>query len=161
MIKDIGFIVMEKISWIPLEKCRKDLLNETKRSIVQQLRGFVQEWRKIEGPYFGSVDVGHAKMSCSNIRGIRNLINMDLLRQEKSSTKGWWKHSVTPDPVENSARRMKPWQGESLPRGKMGKGTEKCSCMGIYTKATGIVDWDAAGYNIMAKEYFGLRYTAL
>lgn len=26
---------------------------------------------------------------------------------------------------------------------------------------TGIVDWDAAGYNIMEKEYFGLRYTAL
>lgn len=58
IIEDIGFIVMGIIPGTPLEKCWEDLSSHAKRSIVQQLHGFIQEWRKIEGPYFGSVDGG-------------------------------------------------------------------------------------------------------
>ncbi|OJJ88480.1 uncharacterized protein ASPGLDRAFT_42052 [Aspergillus glaucus CBS 516.65] len=35
MIEDIGFILMEKVPGIPLEKCWEDLPRDAKRSIVQ------------------------------------------------------------------------------------------------------------------------------
>ena len=56
MIEDIWFTSMEKVPGVTLERCWKGLTKDTKRSIVQQLQQFIHEWRKIEGPFFGTVD---------------------------------------------------------------------------------------------------------
>jgi hypothetical protein len=49
---------MESIAGITLERCWQSLTGDAKQSIVRQLQGYIQEWRQIEGPLFGSVDGG-------------------------------------------------------------------------------------------------------
>lgn len=58
MIEDIGFILMERMPGIPLEECWDRLSIAARKSIVQQLKDYVQQWRRIEGTFFGSVDGG-------------------------------------------------------------------------------------------------------
>lgn len=61
MIEDIGFILMVKVPGVALEKSWEDLPKDAKRSIVQQLQCFIQEWRKTEEPCFGSIDGGQCE----------------------------------------------------------------------------------------------------
>jgi hypothetical protein len=57
-IEDIGFILMRKIPGVTLQACWEDLLEDTQKYIVDQPRGYVHEWRSIEGMFFGSIDQG-------------------------------------------------------------------------------------------------------
>lgn len=58
MIEDIGFILMEKIHGIQLSQSWSKLPPALKESLVQVLRGYIQQWRQIEGSFFGTVDSG-------------------------------------------------------------------------------------------------------
>ncbi|KAJ5383166.1 hypothetical protein N7517_001077 [Penicillium concentricum] len=58
MIEEIGFILMEKIPGNQLGKIWSKLSRMLKEPLVQELRDYVQQWRQIKGPFFGTVDNG-------------------------------------------------------------------------------------------------------
>ncbi|KAJ5144332.1 hypothetical protein N7526_001840 [Penicillium atrosanguineum] len=167
-IADIGFILMSKIPGIPLENCWKDLTLDAKSSIVQQLSGYIQKWRQIEGLVFGSIDGGPCE---------------DILFQHPWDAK--------PHPYGPYATRKEFNQGvvealrNSRPNAQLTKKDEPLvrrilvsgdqdetkvlthgdlhpsNIMVNGNIVTGIIDWGAAGYSISAREYFCIRWQAL
>ena len=49
---------MAKITGVTLEQCWSGLAQDAKSSIARQLDGFIQQWRQVEGPFFGPGDGG-------------------------------------------------------------------------------------------------------
>lgn len=169
MIEDIGFILMGKVPGIPLEKCWEDLPGDVKRSIVQQLQGFIQEWRKIEGPCFGSIDGG----PCEDVF-FKHSWEPEPRRYGPFLTRKEFNQGVV-EALCNSRPNGKlakdePLAERILDSGKDGESERKVFMHGDLHQNNIMVDenvitrviyWGAAGYSIMAREYFGLRWQAL
>ncbi|KAL1616233.1 hypothetical protein SLS54_008526 [Diplodia seriata] len=58
MKDDLGFILMEKIEGRPLSELWDRLDAEKRVSIVEQLRGFIEQWRELKGSWYGSLGGG-------------------------------------------------------------------------------------------------------
>ncbi|KAK8220981.1 hypothetical protein IWZ01DRAFT_477911 [Phyllosticta capitalensis] len=58
-VKDgIGYILMERMRGVPLEERWKDLDAVKREKVVGELRGYVQEWRRLRGEWFGGLAAG-------------------------------------------------------------------------------------------------------
>ncbi|KAJ5219929.1 hypothetical protein N7468_009133 [Penicillium chermesinum] len=167
-IADIGFILMSKVPGVPLEKCWKGLTRDTKRSIVGQLKGFIQEWRQIEGPLFGSIDGG----SCEDILfqhawdAVPRRYGPFLTRKEFNQ--GVVEALRYSRPNAQLTKRDEPLVEGILASGGQDEGKvlthgdlHQSNIMVDGNVVTGIIDWGAAGYSISAREYFCLRWQAL
>ena len=170
MIEDVGFILMEKVPGTPLEKCWEYLPPNSKRSIVQQLRDFIQEWRKIEGPYFGPVDGG----PCEDVF-FKHSWNPEPRQYGPFSTRkdfnqGLLEALCNSRPNGKLTEKDEPLAKKILASGNDGQGDRKAFTHGDLHQSnimvedntiTGVIDWGTAGYSIMAREYFGIRWQAL
>lgn len=166
-IAEIGFIVMSKIPGLPLNQCREQLTRYSKESIVQQLSGFFQEWRQIEGPLFGSIDGG----PCEHILfhhswdaepwqygpfSMRKELNKEVIkafgyaRPNGQPTK---RDMPLMEKIHESSSRD---ERKVLTHG----GLHRSNIMVNGGTISGIIDWGAAGYSVSAREYFCLRWQA-
>lgn len=170
MIGDIGFILMEKIPGVPLSKCWGDLPQSSMETITAQLRDYIQQWRKIEGTFFGTVDGGpcedvifkHPREQTTyqygpyQIRAEFNQGVVGALRNSRPNRKLTNNDGVLVEKLLAS--------GDNSQDGKkiFTHGDLHQSNIIVQDNAiTGIVDWGVAGYSIPAREYFGLKWTAL
>ena len=58
MIDDMGFTLMAKVEGTTLSRCWEQLSEDTKDRIAKQLHVYVEEWRRIEGQFYGTIDGG-------------------------------------------------------------------------------------------------------
>ncbi|EKG16072.1 Aminoglycoside phosphotransferase [Macrophomina phaseolina MS6] len=55
---DLGFILMEKIEGRPLSEVWDRLDDEKCAYVIEQLRGFINQWRQLKGTWYGSLGGG-------------------------------------------------------------------------------------------------------
>jgi aminoglycoside phosphotransferase (APT) family kinase protein len=170
MIGDIGFILMEKIPGEPLDKCWAHLSRDSMESITKQLHYYVQQWRKIEGTFLGSVDGG----PCEDVI-FKHPWEAKTYRYGPFQTRRGFNQGVV-----EALRKSRPNGKLSekdyvlveriLASGNHGQDERKVFTHGDLHQSNiiiennviaGIVDWGAAGYSIAAREYFGLKWSAL
>ncbi|PLN79452.1 protein kinase-like protein [Aspergillus taichungensis] len=168
VIGDIGFILMEKIPGKSLEDCWEDMAEVSQRSIVRQLDGFIQEWRQIEGPVFGSVDGGpcedilfkHSWDATPRQYGpfpTRKAFNqgvVEALRYSRPQAKLTAKDEPLAQKILASGDQD---ERKVLTHGDL----HQSNIIVDDDVVTGVIDWGAAGYSIWAREYFGIRWQAL
>lgn len=58
MKDDLGFILMEKIEGRPLSEVWERLDQEKRNYVMEQLRGFIEQWRTLTGSWYGSLGGG-------------------------------------------------------------------------------------------------------
>lgn len=167
-IAEFGFILMSKVPGVSLERCWKNLTRDVRVSIVQQLKGFIQEWRQIEGPFFGSIDGG----PCEDVL-FQHSWDAETRRYGPFSTRKEFNQGVV-----EALRYSRP-NGELTTRdlplaerilASSSQDERKVLTHGDLHQSniivdgevvTGIIDWGAAGYSTSAREYFCLRWQAL
>lgn len=166
MIEDVGFILMRKIPGVPLEACWESLSEDSQQCILEQLRAYIHEWRRVEGTFFGSIDQG----PCEDIvfkhpwgeqnqqygpYQTRKAFNQGVVDALKNSRPG----GQLVDEDDYCLAK------EILASGENGQDERKILTHGDLHptniiindgKVAGIIDWGAAGYSIAAREYFGL-----
>ncbi|KAL1848587.1 hypothetical protein Plec18170_007896 [Paecilomyces lecythidis] len=166
MIEDIGFILMRKIPGVPLEACWESLSEDSQQCILEQLRAYIHEWRRVEGTFFGSIDQGpcedivfkHPWGEKNHQYGpyqTRKVFNQGVVDALKNSRPG----GQLVDEDDYCLAK------EILASGENGQDERKFLTHGDLHptniiindgKVAGIIDWGAAGYSIAAREYFGL-----
>lgn len=141
-----------------------------KRSIVQQLQGFIQGWRKIEGPCFGSIDGGPCEDVFFKHSWDPEPRQYGPFLTRKEFNQGVVQALCNSRPNGKLTKKDEPLVEKILALGKSGESERKVFTHGDLHQSnimvdenviTGVIDWGAAGYSIMAREYFGLRWQAL
>ncbi|KAI9375790.1 kinase-like protein [Aspergillus egyptiacus] len=167
-IADIGFILMSKVSGVTLEQCWKDLTHDAKGSIVRQLGGFIQEWRQIQGPLFGSIDGGPCEDILFQHPWDSESRSYGPFRTRREFNQGVVEALRYSRPNAQLTKRDEPLVERILVSG--GQDERKVFTHGDLHQSnimvdgnviSGIIDWGAAGYSIPAREYFCLRWQAL
>ncbi|GFF48036.1 LOW QUALITY PROTEIN: hypothetical protein IFM46972_08448 [Aspergillus udagawae] len=161
MIEDIGFILMRKISGT-----LEDLPEDTQKVIVDQLRGYMHEWRNIEGTFFGSIDQGPCQDTVFMHPWGNQNYQYGPFQTRKEFNQGVVEALKNARPagqlVDEDDYRLAE---EILASGENGQDERKLLTHGDLHptniiiddgKVAGIIDWGAAGYSIAAREYFGL-----
>ncbi|KAJ9192301.1 hypothetical protein DTO164E3_8440 [Paecilomyces variotii] len=168
MIEDIGFILMERVPGIPLEECWDRLSIAARKSIVQQLKDYVQQWRRIEGTFFGSVDGG----PCEDVI-FKHPWGTKPYRYGPFQTRKEFNAGVV-----LALQRSRPndrligkrdciLADRILASGENGQDERKIFTHGDLhptniiiddDKITGIIDWGASGYSVASREHFGLKW---
>lgn len=168
-IGDIGFILMEKIPGVELEQCWEGLSRESKESIAKQLRGYIQEWRQIKGPFFGSVDGG----PCEDIIFKHPWENEDY-RYGPFQTRREFNQGMVEALCNSRPNRQLTEKDHCFAERLLASGDSEQAELKIFTHGdlhqtniivqdnviTGIIDWGAGGYSVSGREYFGLRWSA-
>lgn len=167
-IGEFGFILMSKIPGLSLERCWKTLTRDAKVSIVQQLGGFIHEWRQIEGPLFGSIDGGpcedvlfqhswDAKPRRYGPFSTREEFNQGVVEALRYSRPNG-KLTARDEPLaERILASSSQDDRKVLTHGDL----HQSNIMVNGDVVTGIIDWGAAGYSTSAREYFCIRWQAL
>lgn len=167
-IADYGFILMSKTPGVTLRQCWKDLTLDAKSSIVRQLDGFIQQWRQIEGPLFGSIDGGpcedvlfqHSWDATPRRYGpflTRKEFNqgvVEALRYARPNAQLTKRDEAL---VERILASSSQDERKVFTHGDL----HLSNIMVKGNVVTGIIDWGASGYSISAREYFCLRWQAL
>lgn len=161
-IADIGFIFMSKIPGATLEQCWQDLTPDAKSSMVRQLDVFIQEWRQIEGPLFGSIDGG----PCEDIL-FQHSWDAESRRYGPFLTRREFNNKGVVEALRNSrpnaqlTKRDEPLVNRILVSGAQDErrvfthgDLHQSNIIGDGNVITGIIDWGATGYSISAREYF-------
>lgn len=91
MIEDIGFILMEKIGAMQLGRNWSKLPREMKESLAQELRGYIQPWRQINGSFFGTVNNDPCQEIIFQHPWENKVYRYSPSLSVKTSTKGWWR----------------------------------------------------------------------
>ncbi|PWY92372.1 kinase-like protein [Aspergillus heteromorphus CBS 117.55] len=179
LIDDIGFILMEKLPGDQLDDSWEGLSRAMKVSVAEQLRGYVEAWRRIRGPFYGAVDGGPCldvvfHHPWENVRyaygpfGSRREFNRGLVEALRNSRPGGRLSGRDEGFVEmvlEAGVGLGDAEGE-------GEGDEEVKVLthgdlhpsNILVRdgvITGIVDWGAAGYSVPEREYFCMRWSAL
>lgn len=169
-IGDIGFILMEKVPGVALERCWEGLDSDSRKSIARQLQGYIQEWRKIEGSFLGSVDGG----PCEDII-FKHPWEAENYRYGPFQTRKDFNQGVI-EALRNSRPNGKLNKKDHLlterilASGQNGQDERKIFTHGDLHQSnimvkddaiSGIIDWGAAGYSVAAREYFCLRWSAM
>ncbi|GIK05064.1 hypothetical protein Aspvir_009163 [Aspergillus viridinutans] len=167
-IDEVGFLVMERIPGIPLVRCWKGLTGDAKRSIVRQLQGFIQEWRQIDGPLFGSVDGGPCEDVFFKHSWDAKFRQYGPFSTRKEFNQGVVEALCNARPYGKLTRRDEPLAARILASDSQDErkvlthgDLHQSNIMIKDNVITGVIDWGAAGYSISAREYFGLRWQAL
>ncbi|KAJ5818170.1 kinase-like protein [Penicillium riverlandense] len=167
-IGDVGFILMSKISGVTLEHCWQNLTRDSKNSIIRQLQSFIQEWRRIEGPYFGSIDGGPCEDVLFQHSWDAKSRHYGPFLTRKEFNQGVVEALRYSRPNAQLTKRDEPLVEKILVSGDQDE--RKVLTHGDLHQSniivsgniiTGIIDWGAAGYSISAREYFCLRWQAL
>lgn len=168
MIEDIRFILMERIPGISLGECWDRLSIASRKSIVQQLKGYIQQWRRIEGTFFGSIDDG----PCEDII-FKHPWGTEPYQYGPFKTRKEFNAGVVV-----ALQRSRPnnqligkrdciLADRILTSGENGQDERKIFTHGDLhptniivdnDKITGIIDWGASGYSVAAREHFGLKW---
>jgi hypothetical protein len=168
-IDDVGFLVMERTPGITLEQCWKSLTEDAKQSIVRQLQGFIQEWRQIEGPLFGSVGGG----PCEDVLFKHSWDAAKSRQYGPFSTRKGFNQGVVEAlcnarPYGKLTKRDEPLADRILASTSQDErkvlthgDLHQSNIMVKDNVITGVIDWGVAGYSISAREYFCLRWQAL
>lgn len=162
---------MEKVPGVPLGVCWDALSQNVKLSIMKQLREYIKQWRKLEGPFFGTVDGG----LCQDI----------IFKHPWENREYEYGPYLTREEFNNgmveALQRSRPNQvltekgqcfAEKLRTSGSGSDEEDMKVLthGALHQSiiivqndeiTGIIDWGVAGYSVPAREYFCLRWTAM
>lgn len=167
MIEDIGFILMEKIHGIQLSQSWSKLPPALKESLVQVLRGYIQQWRQIEGSFFGTVNSG----PCQEIVFQQNSVyKYGPFASRKDFNKGMVEAMEKYRPNLKLETETDILFAEELLISGTDQEETKILTHGDLDhsnimiqdgKITGIIDWGAAGYSVPEREYFALRWPAL
>lgn len=168
-INEIGFILMEKIPGAPLSTHWDTLPQKVKLSITEQLCDYIKQWRQLKGLFFGTVDGG----PCQDIIFKHPWENKEYEYGPYSTREEFNKGMV------EALQRSRPNQKltkkdqfftERLLSSRSGEEQMKVFTHGDLNQSniiiqngviTGIVDWGTAGYSVLAREYFCLRWTAM
>jgi aminoglycoside phosphotransferase (APT) family kinase protein len=166
MIEDIGFILMRKIPGATVQACWEDLSEDSQQFILDQLRGYIHGWRKIEGTFFGFVDQG----PCQDTVFMHPWGNQDYQYGPFQTRKEFNQGVVEALKNARSGGQLVDEDDyglaeEILASGENGQDERKILTHGDLHptniiindgKLAGIIDWGAAGYSIASREYFGL-----
>lgn len=168
-VGNIGFILMEKMPGRQLDECWEYLSDSSKGSIANQLRGYVQEWRSIEGPFFGSVDGG----PCMDVIFKHPWENEDHLYGPFQTRKEFNEGMV--EALRNSRPDKRLTEKDLLFAERLlASADHSASESKVFTHGdlhqsnimiqdgtiSGIVDWGAAGFSVGGREHFGMRWSA-
>lgn len=168
MIDDIGFILMERVPGVCLEECWEDLPEASQKSITEQLKAYIRQWRNIEGAFFGMVDGGPCEdvifkhpwggkpYQYGPFQSRKEFNEGVVLALKRSRPKG----DLINEKDHLLAKKI-------LASGENGQDERKIFTHGDLhptniiidgDNIAGIIDWGAAGYSIAAREHFGIRW---
>lgn len=167
VIQEIGFIVMEKIHGVEMAET---LPRAVKESLARELRGYIQQWRRIRGSFFGAVDGGPCqdvifKHPWENKEydygpfGSRKDFNIGMVEALKKSRP---RLTLETDEDVRFAEELRI-SGADQPdiRVFTHGDLDQSNILVRGGRITGIIDWGAAGYSVPEREYFGLRWPTL
>ncbi|KAF2708722.1 kinase-like protein [Pleomassaria siparia CBS 279.74] len=164
---DSGYILMSQLEGQPLADVWSDLTLESKASLVRQLRGYIQEWRRLRGEYYGAL----------GNRPCQDIFFKHLPMREKSKISyGPYRTRSEYNAGIKSALQMSRPPGTSDTRDEAllrKVGTLEDTAV-VFThgdlhrdnilvkdgKISGILDWGASGYSIKDREYYEARSRA-
>ncbi|KAK1142361.1 hypothetical protein N8T08_007913 [Aspergillus melleus] len=167
VIEEVGFIVMEKV---PGDELAETLPRVVKESLARELRGYIQQWRQIRGPFFGTVDGGpcqdvvfkHAWENKEYDYGpftSRQEFNLGMVEALRKS-----RPNLTLETEEDTLfaeELLGSGVGQTDTRVFTHGDLDQSNIMVRDGKISGIIDWGAAGYSVPEREYFGLRWPTL
>ncbi|OAK95088.1 kinase-like protein [Phaeosphaeriaceae sp. SRC1lsM3a] len=164
---DSGYILMSQLEGEPLADVWPNLSLEAKYSLIQELRGYIQEWRTLRGDYYGAL--GH--QPCQDI-----FFKHSPMRKKSKICYGPYKTRVEYNAGIKSALEMSrpPETFDTRDESLLQKIETLQDPDIVFThgdlhrdnilvkngKISGILDWGCAGYSIKDREYYEARSRA-
>ncbi|KAK2758653.1 hypothetical protein FQN54_003343 [Arachnomyces sp. PD_36] len=169
MIGIVGYILMDLVHGISLTDCWSRLLDKEQKSIVEQLRGYVDELREIEGEFIGGVDGGPCDEVLFKHPWGQTSPTYGPFSTRQEFNKGVSAALRNSRPNEVFTEADKVLEADILASGTGDASEKMVLTHGDLNRGniivhegvvTGIVDWGAAGYSIPEMEYFSARLTS-
>ncbi|KAF1840390.1 kinase-like protein [Cucurbitaria berberidis CBS 394.84] len=164
---DSGYILMSQLEGQPLADVWPALTPEARACLMQDLRGYIQEWRTLRGDYYGAL--GH--QPCQDI-----FFKHFPMRKESNVEYGPYKTRSEYNAGIKRALQMSrpPETSDARDEALLDKIETLNDSVIVFThgdlhrdnilvkngKITGILDWGSSGYSIMDREYYEARSRA-